>query len=103
MASILSGHTGALPVVPSGRIAAGRSVGMNIFRTPYRGLRIHAPGADRHWPAHDMRFASIKNPNEKCFRSKPRAKTRATGARMQLLTTNVVLLEQRLVARLVLL
>jgi len=29
MASILSGHTGALPVVPSRRIAAGLSVGTN--------------------------------------------------------------------------
>jgi hypothetical protein len=49
MASILSGHTGALPVVPSRRIAAGLSVGTNantriaIFALRARMLAVNGP------------------------------------------------------------
>ncbi|MDD1577337.1 hypothetical protein C7U92_11430 [Bradyrhizobium sp. WBOS7] len=47
MASILSGHTGALPVVPSRRIAAGLSVGTNTNTEP-SVFALHAPDAGRH-------------------------------------------------------
>jgi hypothetical protein len=46
MASILSGHTGALPVVPSRRIAAGLSVGTNANTEP-SVFAHHAPDANR--------------------------------------------------------
>jgi hypothetical protein len=38
MASILSGHTGTLPVAPSRRIAAGLSVGTNANTEPRSSL-----------------------------------------------------------------
>jgi hypothetical protein len=60
MASILSGHTGALPVVPSRRIAAGLSVGMNA-NTESSVFAHHAPNANHQWPAPDAHAASIKN------------------------------------------
>jgi hypothetical protein len=47
MASILSGHTGALPVVPSRRIAAGLSVGTNA-NTESSVFAHHAPDANHH-------------------------------------------------------
>jgi hypothetical protein len=80
MASILSGHTGTLPVAPSRRIAAGLSVG-TIANTEPLVFADHAPDAQRHWPAPDVRVSLDQKPCNKRFRSKPRAKTRASGAR----------------------
>jgi len=60
MASILSGHTGALPVVPSRRIAAGLSVGTNANTEP-SVFAHHAPDAGHQRPASDVHAASIKN------------------------------------------
>jgi len=109
MASILSGHTGTLPVAPSRRIAAGLSVGTNANTEPLV-FADHAPDAKRRLsmirksakrfsdkimlkqkskvrllsrfgPAPDVRVSLDQKPWNKRFRSKSRAKTRAGGAR----------------------
>src|SRR3954454_611549 len=60
MASILSGHTGAWPVEPSCRIAAGLvSRHEREHRTAV--FAHHAPGANHHWLAPDAHAASTKN------------------------------------------
>src|SRR6478752_7574356 len=72
-------------------------------RTPKRGARLSCPGCSPS-TARIRRARSLdEKPLNKRFRSKSRAKTRAVWRAQELLTTNVVLLEQRLVARLVLL
>src|SRR6478609_5555898 len=61
MASILSGHTGTLPVAPSRRIAAGLSVG-TFANTEPRSSLIMPPDAKQHWPAPDVRVRLDQKP-----------------------------------------
>jgi len=80
MASILSGHTGALPVAPSRRIAAGL-VSRHKRENRTAVFAHHAPDANHLWPAPDVRGSLDQKPLNKRFRSKPRTKMRAGGAR----------------------
>src|SRR5882757_236719 len=81
MASILSGRTGTLPVMPSGRIAAGR-----LSSTIFSG------SCPLHMIVSEIGVRFLRKIMRK----------RARDARVNRSTTNIVLFEQRLVTRLVL-